>query len=112
MKNSQELVEEIKQRLSNKQISVKEMLSNCELNINTLSTMKNREGYPRLEAIAKIAQFLNCSIDDLLGLSDTEKAENKLTDKEIELLKLFDTVPNDKKEQVLDLFKSQIDLIK
>lgn len=67
---------------------------------------------PKAEIVIKLTKELNTTSDYLLGLSDTEKAENKLTDKEIELLKLFDTVPNDKKEQVLDLFKYQINLIK
>ena len=49
------------------------MLSDCDLSVNTLSSMQSGGYYPRLEAIARIADYLDCSVDYLLGR--TEKPE-------------------------------------
>lgn len=46
------------------------MLSDCDLSINTLSSMQAGGYYPRLEAITKIADYLDVSIDYLLGRTD------------------------------------------
>ncbi len=67
---------------------------------------------PKADAVVNIAKLLNTSTDYLLGLTDTEIQENNLTPTEQELLLLFNTVPEEKKEQVLDLFRTQISLIK
>lgn len=70
MKNSQELAKTIKDRAKTMKITVKQMLNDCELSINTLSSMQSGGYYPRLEAIAKIADYLDCSVDYLLGRTD------------------------------------------
>ncbi len=46
------------------------MLADCGLSVNTLSSMQAGGFYPRLEAIAKIADYLDCSVDYLLGRTD------------------------------------------
>ena len=45
------------------------MLSDCQLSVNTLS-MQDGGYYPRLDAIFKIADYLDVSIDYLLGRTD------------------------------------------
>lgn len=55
------------------------MLSDCNLSVNTLSSMQSGGYYPRLEAIAKIADYLDCSVDYLLGRTDIVEV-NKGTD--------------------------------
>lgn len=70
MKNSQEVAKTIKMLAKQKKIPVGKMLSDCELSINTLSSMQSGGFYPRMEAIVKIADYLNCSVDYLLGRTD------------------------------------------
>lgn len=70
MINSQELANLIKDVAKSKKIAVGRMLSDCELSINTLSSMQSGGYYPRLEAITKIADYLDVSVDYLLGRTD------------------------------------------
>ncbi len=70
MKSSQELAISIKSFAKSKNVTVKQMLTDCELSINTLSSMQAGGYYPRLEAIVKIADYLDCSVDYLLGRTD------------------------------------------
>lgn len=70
MLNSQELANIIKQYAKSKKITIGKMLSDCNLSINTLSSMQSGGYYPRLEGITKIADYLNCSVDYLLGRTD------------------------------------------
>ena len=76
MHNSQELANCIKDIAKSKKIAIGKMLSNCELSINTLSSMQSGGYYPRLEAIAKIADYLDCSIDYLLGRTDVPEVNH------------------------------------
>jgi len=71
MVNSQELAILIKREAKLQKIPIGKMLSSCGLSVNTLSSMQSGGYFPRLEAIVKIADFLNCSLDYLLGRTDT-----------------------------------------
>ena len=78
MNNSQELANLIKSIAKSKKIPIGKMLKDCELSINTLSSMQSGGYYPRLEAVCKIAEYLDCSIDFLLGR--TEVLQSKIKD--------------------------------
>lgn len=70
MKTSQEIATMIKNQASSKNITIKKMLSDCKLSINTLSSMQSGGCYPRLEAITKIADYLDIPLDYLVGRTD------------------------------------------
>ncbi len=70
MHNSQELATVIKSLAKTKKISIGKMLSDCELNKNSLSTMQSGGYLPRTETLARIADYLDCSVDYLLGRTD------------------------------------------
>lgn len=70
MNNSQEIAISIKLLAKSKKIAIGKMLADCKLSINTLSSMQSGGYYPRLEAIARIADYLDCSVDYLLGRTD------------------------------------------
>ena len=53
-----------------KGVSIKQMLSDCGLNKNVLSTMLSRGSMPKADNIAVIADYLDCSVDYLLGRTD------------------------------------------
>lgn len=70
MQNAQETANRIKDRAREKGISVSKLLCECELNKNAIFTMQSNGYYPRVEAISKIADYLDCSVDYLLGRTD------------------------------------------
>lgn len=77
MNNSQKVAQTIKEILKKKRISASKMLAECNMNKNSLYTMQT-EGYlPRVEALAKIADYLDCSVDYLLGRTDVPEVNKK-----------------------------------
>lgn len=70
MYNSQNISDRIKQCTKIKKTSIGKMLSDCELSKNTLSTMQSGGYLPRTETLAKIADYLDVSVDYLLGRTD------------------------------------------
>ena len=68
--DSQEIAILIKSIAKSKKITIKQMLSDCQLSVNTLSSMKAGGYYPRLDAIYKISDYLDVSIYYLLGRTD------------------------------------------
>lgn len=77
MNNSQEVANLIKALAKSKKITIGKMLSDCSLSVNTLSSMQSGGYYPRLEALAKIADYLDCSVDYLLGRTDDPQSHRK-----------------------------------
>lgn len=70
MNTPQEVAGRIKDIAKIKKISVAEVLRECELSKNTLSSMLSAGCLPRLDAICKIADYLDVSIDYLIGRTD------------------------------------------
>lgn len=69
MYNSQDIAGRIKTTAKSKGISLKKMLSDCGLGINTISQMS--KGNDMLSKnLARIADYLDCSVDYLLGRTD------------------------------------------
>lgn len=66
MYDSTNVAETIKKVAKEKGIQLKEMLSELNLNKNTLSNMYNGSML-RGDNLARIADYLNCSVDHLLG---------------------------------------------
>ncbi len=70
MHNSQDVAITIKQLAKTKGISIGKLLSDCGLSKNTLASMQSGGYLPRAETIGRIADYLNCSIDYLMGRTD------------------------------------------
>ena len=68
MYNSQDVAERIKLLAQKRNVSVKQVLSDTGLGFNTMSNMKT--SMPKSDNLAKIADYLNCSVDYLLGRTD------------------------------------------
>lgn len=62
--------ERIKALAKSKGILIKEMLEKCSLNKNLLSTMQSRKSWRQTDNIARIADYLQVSVDYLLGRTD------------------------------------------
>ena len=74
MYNPAVVAERIKEYAKSQKVSVGQMLEECELNKNVLSTMLSRGSMPKADNIARIADYLDCSVDYLLGRTDNPKA--------------------------------------
>lgn len=75
MYNSQEIANLIKKTAQEKQIQLKTMLADCGLGINLISQLANGQAITYLN-LAKIADYLDCSVDYLLGRADTTNEIN------------------------------------
>lgn len=67
MQNSQAIADRIKSIAKSQKIPISKMLIDCELNKNAIFTMQSKGHYPKIEALIKIADYLDCSVDYLLG---------------------------------------------
>ena len=70
MFTSSQVAERIKKTAHDQGFLVKDILVTCQLNKNTLSSMKAGGYFPRMEGIVAIADQLDCSVDYLLGRTD------------------------------------------
>ena len=69
MYNAQELVQRIKNQAKQQNILIRDMLLACDLNINAISQINDKKGMASF-SLAKIADYLDCSVDYLLGRTD------------------------------------------
>lgn len=70
MQDSQFVADRIKDIAKSRNTSIANILIQCGLNKNTIFTMQTRNYFPRIETIWKIADYLNVSVDYLLGRTD------------------------------------------
>ena len=68
-----EVVQRIKDVARQKGIKTSEMLIACELSKNALSSMSSRGSWIQANSLAKIADYLNVSVDYLLGRTNEPK---------------------------------------
>ena len=69
MYDSQKIATRIKERAKQRGKTSKEVLAECHLGINTIGNIK-RGGDILTLNFAKIADYLDCSVDYLLGRTD------------------------------------------
>ena len=69
MYDSVTVAKRIKERAKNRNITLKDMLTACELGSNTISHMRHGRAIAS-DSLARIADYLDCSVDYLLGRTD------------------------------------------
>ena len=98
----------IKQQAKAKKISMREMLSACNLGINAISEMAKGKAMSSL-ALAGIADYLDCSVDYLLGRSDAPEKTAPGTpgadEIDSEIIEMFSQLNPEDKAIVLDLIE-------
>lgn len=67
---TQDIANRIKTTAKNKKIKMSDLLTDCGLNINTVSEFSKGKQLSCI-SFAKIADYLDCSVDYLLGRVDT-----------------------------------------
>ena len=69
MQNTQ-LAEKIKETAKLKGITVKQLLENCNINKGFIYDLEKQNKTPSVDKILRIADYLDCSVDYLLGRTD------------------------------------------
>lgn len=104
MYNSLNIAERIKLYAKEKNVVLKTMLSDLSLGSNTMSNLRHGRMIAA-DALARIADYLDCSTDYLLNRTDTPKKiiENsiEILDDEKELLEAFNNLSEKNKGMVL-----------
>lgn len=76
MYNSQIVKERINDTIKKNKTSATKVLADCELSPNTINQMSDNKGLSSF-SLAKIADYLNVSVDYLLGRTDEPKTINQ-----------------------------------
>ena len=76
MYNSQTVADRIKKAAKDKNLKLKTMLSDLQLGINLISQIANGSSVTASN-LSKIADYLDCSVDYLLGRTDNPNAHKK-----------------------------------
>ncbi len=66
---TQDIADRIKYRAKIQRIAIKELLASCEMNINAVSEFAKGKQLSCI-SLARIADYLDCSVDYLLGRTD------------------------------------------
>lgn len=69
--------ERIKKLCKNKKINMEQMLKECNLGVNAIRQINDNKGMASF-SLAKIADYLDCSTDYLLGRTDNPDSHKKL----------------------------------
>ena len=99
MFTSEQIADKIKFVAKRKKINLKDMFNDIGLNKNVIYNMK-RGRIPNIESIIKIADYLDCSLDELCGRTKLEKmtingksfTENEIKEMFNELNRLNDKI--------------------
>ena len=75
--NSLEIAETIKTITKQQSVSIKDMLSELGIGNNAMSHMRHGR-MPSAESLAKIADYLGCSVDYLLGRTNGTQVQNAI----------------------------------
>ena len=75
MYNSADVAARIKEQAAAQEVSVRQVLLSSGLNYNAMSAM--RTSMPKADNLAKIADYLDCSVDYLLGRTNDPQSHKK-----------------------------------
>lgn len=93
---AQDAAAKIKFVAKNRGISIGTMLSECNLSKNTLSSMQSRGSWLSANNLAYIADYLECSVDYLLGRTDVPTYES---------IEFFNALNEKGKEMVIEYIR-------
>jgi len=96
--NPADISDRIKQAAKANGIPMKKLLENVNLGASTMNNMKN--SVPKADNLAKIADYLDCSVDYLLG-REAEKSTLSATPDERQLLDGYRQLNQQGKEHIL-----------
>ncbi len=101
-----EIATKINYVLKVKQLSQKEMLRKCNLNKNAISTMLSRGAMPRADNLAQIADYLDCSMDYLMGRDNYSQQFSPLIH---ELISKYTALSKDSQDEIVHILNYKYD---
>ena len=100
--NSVEVAEQIKRQSNKMNIQLKDVFLGCGLNKNMITGMRNGS-MPKADNLGKIADYLNCSVDYLLGRTPEAGFQpSQFSEDEMELISLYRQLNQEGREKILD----------
>ena len=97
------IAERIKQTAKNNKVSIKQMLNDLGMGINLISHLAKGQNISSI-SLAQIADYLNCSVDYLLGRTDNliENPSSLTVDSTTyQILTISQSLPEAQKEELL-----------
>lgn len=67
--DNMQFAQRIKERCVQKEYTIKEVLENCQISRNLMYQIKINQ-LPSIKVVEKLANYLDCSIDYLIGRTD------------------------------------------
>lgn len=98
---AQETADRISYIAKSKNISVGKMLEECQLNKNTLSSMRSRGSWIQTNNIAKIADYLGVSVDYLIGRSNESDIDKQFAGVDFAIYSETKNLNEEQKKDVL-----------
>lgn len=77
--NNAQTAEILKKLCKSKNITITELLTKCAIRKSLIYDMEKRDKTPSAEVLEQIADFLECSVDYLLGRTDVVEVNRKST---------------------------------
>lgn len=101
-----EIAKKIKQCAKEHGITVKYLLQQAGVGEKLVSNMSGKNGsYPQSDKLVKIADYLNVSVDYLLGISDDPsragKSLNNLSANELTIIELFSSLSDTQQGELI-----------
>lgn len=109
MYSATEVAQKINESLKSKGLSQKDMLSSCELSKNAISSMLSRGSMLRADNLAKIADYIGCSIDHLMGRENTTTVGFDINSTDKKLLDDFHKLDSRDQREVLAIISYKLD---
>ncbi len=106
MYSADDIASKINQLLKEKQLSQKDMLEKCNLSKNAISSMLSRGSMLRADNLARIADYLDCSVDYLMGRNYPIKKNSSFP---IELASKFNSLLKDDQEEIAHMINYKYD---
>lgn len=103
MYTAQNTIDRIQSLIKKKNLKQKDVLAACNINENTLKRMTDNKGMSSFY-LARIADYLDCSVDYLLGRSNQENISldsYTLSQDEKTLINIFRTLPPESQQNIL-----------
>ena len=104
MYSSQNVAKIIKQTAKEKNVTIGKMLSECGLSKNALATMQSGGRLPHTENLLKIADYLDLSLDYLMGRDIKNNAPDDTVRSVI--IGKIKTMPDDQLKKLLALLET------
>lgn len=103
-------MERLKTLRKSKGLSMKELGSSFGLAESTISLYENGKRQPDNDTILKFAEYFGVSVDYLLGREEKTPSDSNLSEGEKMLLDLFNRVPEEKQELLLQLIRTALEM--